>query len=73
MMNFEHGKIRCTKPVVLKNNFNLPVSFSPQVIYDVTKITLRPNGADFTCSGRFFRDVDLREQGIEWVSSQNVD
>jgi len=65
------GTMRPTKPVVLKDNFQLPVCFSG-VAYPVTNVVCRPNGVDFTFQGKTFKDIDFWEKGIEWVSSQNV-
>ena len=65
-LHFQSGLIRPTKPVVLKDNLNLPVCFSG-VAYPVQNIVSRPNGVDFECDGRYFRDVDMVKNGIEFV------
>jgi hypothetical protein len=66
MLNFKAGTIKPTKPVVLKNNLQLPVCFSG-VAYPVQNITCRPNGVDFEWNGQKFRDVDFFAKGIEFI------
>lgn len=65
-INFKFAQIRPTKPVVLKDNFQMPVCFSG-VAYPVENVQIRPNGVDFQYGGKTFRDIDFCENGIEFV------
>lgn len=65
-MNFKHAVVNFPKPIVLKDNFQLPVCFSG--VYPVTDITCRPQGVDFSFKNKQFKDVDFNKLGLTFVN-----
>lgn len=63
-VSFKSAQFLFNKPVVLKDNLGLPVSFSG-VAYPVTNIVCRPDGVDFEYNKKIFRNVDAWELRIE--------